>query len=167
VPPTTAAALPSSTVDPESAKAKSGVGAPADLAAVSLPDPAPGFPLRRSTDQGPEPTGVTGGTFWTQAFLVGKTPDRVIGRDADGRPNSFAPTGPEATVLVIDGAATTDGTVVGHTQVGGRPATFVHYEGENGLSFHAGRFVVQVWGFGGVTNDELVALAGALHGLPS
>src|SRR4051794_3056751 len=75
--PAVGAALP-----PNDPAAKGGHG-PAALDAVTLPDPAPGFPLRRWPDAGSQPTGLGlgGGTYWTKGFGLGVTPYKF---SADG-----------------------------------------------------------------------------------
>jgi hypothetical protein len=139
--------------------------APADLEAVSLPDPAPGFPVRRVHDQRAALCGCGGPhDYWTMTFLVGVRPDKVTD-NGDGSVGG-TPTGPEASVIVTDGAVTLRNRVVGHVTVGGRPTTVLDDDGRAVLLFAAGRFAVQVWGDEGATADQLVTLADALQGLP-
>jgi hypothetical protein len=161
--PTPESVLASGEVSANDPAAKGGKG-PAALDAVTLPDPAPGFPLRRWTDTGSQPTGIGtgGGTYWTKSFGLAVTPYKM---SADG--TTGTPTGPEVTILVVDGWPRMDGTDVGHTHVNGQAAVLVDYDNMHGLGFSAGKFSVQVWGSSTVTSGQLVALATALQGLPS
>jgi hypothetical protein len=144
----------------------------AAITAVSLPDPAPGFPLRRETD-GVHPTGFgPGSTFWTATFLLGVTPPDL----STPTPGvvTGTPTAAEATVLVIDGhpfdlSAPTridDVPVAGTTQVQGQTALVTKSCDQTDLYFSTGRFQVLIAGFPGSTDVEtLVTLGNAIHGL--
>lgn len=139
--------------------------APADLEAVSLPDPAPGFPVRRLQDQRAALCRCGGPRdYWAMTFLVGVGPARVT--DLGNGSVGASPTGPEASVIVTDGQVALRKRVVGHVEVGGRPTTVLEDSGRAVLLFSAGRFAVQVWGDAGATAGQLERLAAALRGLP-
>jgi hypothetical protein len=134
---------------------------------VSLPDPAPGFPMRV-----PDPkdmiaySGFGAGSsadYWSTLFKVEQTPAK-----------GGVPTGPEASVIVIDGpvSATPDShnqidglPVIGHRTVSGRPAYVTQDGAATILTFDTGRFTVDITGDFGATVDQLVALGAALTGL--
>jgi hypothetical protein len=137
-----------------------------DLEAVSLPDPAPGFPVRRVPNETAGLCGCGGPVdVWAKTFLVGVRPDAIT----DNHDGTYGgvPTGPEASVLVIDGQVSERYRVTGHVKVGGYLATVLSDEGRAALAFSAGRFAVEVWGDEGATVDQLVTLAESIRGLPS
>jgi hypothetical protein len=145
----------------------------AALDAICLPDPAPGFPLRR----GPDTTAMTGGGLIQQAaltrtFLVGVTPP-ITTKEANGTILS-TPTGPEATVMVArDGAfpTTPDAVraagvypVIGATTALGTSATIVRVEaGQVGVLVSADGFAIAAYGS---ATAPLVTLINSLQGLP-
>ena len=145
---------------------------PAGIDAVALPDPAPGFPLRRWTD-GVEPSagmGQSSTTYYVATFGLAVTPGRTL---SDG---STQPTGPEITLFVGDFPmpAVSGGRIEGHDVVASPTVHGVtgHVTSwtEKGtpmhdLYFSTGTFTVAVHGFGDVTTAQLVALGDALTGL--
>jgi hypothetical protein len=134
---------------------------------VSLPDPAPGFPMRDTYPKGEIAYSSFGNDrradYWSALFRVEQTAAK-----------GGVPTGPEASVTVIDGPvpATPDShnqidglPVIGHRTVSGRPAYLIHDGAATILNIDTGRFTVKITGDFGATVDELVALGAALHGL--
>ena len=141
---------------------------PAGIDAVALPDPAPGFPLRRWKD-GVAPTtfGDPTTSYYVATFGLAKTPYATV----PGSPGSQVPTGPEITIMVGDfplsaaaiAASDANARVAGATGYlisGTDKGTPTH-----ALYFSSGAFTVEIHGFGGVTTAELVALGNALSGL--
>ncbi len=173
--PRTAAKLPVGPAPSGAPAGAKGESPPADVAAVALADPAPGFPLRRWSD-GAELTSMAGGRdFWVATFGVALRPE-ITSTDSAGSV-SGEPTGPEATVMVGAfplPAMAADGTIEGHPVVATVPVAGVtghvtrFTEKTSDLAqlfFSSGRFSVEITGFGGVTPDQLVALGNALTGL--
>ena len=148
---------------------------PQDLMGVSLPDPAPGFPVRRSRDTVAETDGGVNPPFWTDVFLLAKTPD-IVTTDANGNV-SGKPTGPEVTVMVAtSGTLFNFGTNMSRCQQGsgayrvGSVQADVETGVEKGdhftqLCFTKNQFRIQMTGSTGVTTTELVALGNAISGL--
>ncbi len=148
------------------------------IRAVSLADPAPGYPLRRGADS-VTPTGFgPSSTYWTATFLLAQTPgaQRTMG---DGAVETD-PTGPEATVLVIDGhpfnldhPTAIEGVPVSETTtVLGHEAWVTSACDQTDIVFSTGRFQVLLAGFPGgddaardMNVARLQAVAGALQGL--
>jgi len=134
--------------------------APADLRAVTLPDPAPGFGPRRFPDsvELTENLNLVTGPFWTATFGVG---------DASG-------TGKQATVFVgaFPMPATSGTPVLGATPgpitdtptVSGHQGYVTHDGTQTILYFRTARFTVQVCGWNAGVQD-LVTLAESLHGI--
>jgi hypothetical protein len=153
---TTVAAVPSAMVVTGTEVVNKYGPAPAILASVTLPDPAPGFPLRREQDSTEPATFDTDKALWTKAFLVGQA-------DAGG---------PEATVMVIDGSTgfqrnpASPSPAVTTVSVGGRPGQVYLSGTDHDVYFTAVNLTVLVAGDQGATTDEMVALANALQGLP-
>ena len=148
---------------------------PVGLADVSLPDPAPGFPIRRVEDKLTPTSFGPGKLYWVQTFLLARRPATVT-TDANGN-TSGVPNGPEVTVFVGDfpAAKTSPGgtikgrKVVASPTVAGVTGHVTAYT-EKGtpvktLYFSGGGFNVEVIGFGGVTTRELVDLGNAITGL--
>jgi hypothetical protein len=150
---------------------------PPALAAVTLTDPAPGFPIRRFVDAVDLTNiGPSAVPQWVATFGVSVRPETPL-RDSAGHVTGGAPNGPEATILVgtFDlPARAADGTIEGHPVVAsplvagvtGQATSFA----EKGtpmveLYFRTGAFTVEAIGFGDVTTEELVALGNALSGL--
>lgn len=151
-------------------------GTPVGLAGVSLPDPAPGFPVRRAQDKVELTTlGHGRGTYKVATFLLAAVPETVES-DAQGN-ESGTPNGPEVTVMVgkfpmpqreqdgeIDGhkvvtspkVAGVTGYVTTHTEKGHPIRT---------LYFSNGDYTVMLSGIDGVTTAQLVDLGNALDGL--
>lgn len=143
------------------------------LLVVSLSDPAPGFPLRRAPDTTAYTTFAPGLGSWARIFLVDRSPQAIaIG------PNGAvtrAPTGPEATVMVAQGAMATRPNangrlgglpVSGTRMVAGHVAYLTRERDVLTLTFAAGSFAVRIAGCCGSTIDDLVTLGTAIHGLP-
>ncbi len=137
---------------------------PADLAAVSLPDPAPGFPYRRWTDEvSVTSLGADQTPQWVTTFGLGVRPE--------GTSNSA-----EITILVGHFAlpALADGSIEGNPviaspHVAGVVGHVTSYSEKgtprSALYFSTGRFSVEVYGFEDVSTDQLVALGNALDGI--
>lgn len=150
----------------------------AQIRGVSLRNPAPGYPLRRGADS-LAPTGFgPSSTYWTATYLLAQTPgaQHSIGNGAV----EVDPTGPEATVLVIDGhpfnldnPTTIEGLPVSETiTVLGRPAWVTSACDQTDIVFSTGRFQVLLAAAPGgddTVRDANVArlkeLAAALEGL--
>lgn len=152
------------------------VGIAGQLEGVTLPDPAPGFPIRRVPDSAPRHVSLDGYAnqqYWARSFLLAAKPE-ITTTDSSGNVGG-QPTGPEVTMLVgnfpTQPSATqiTGQTVSSHPQVAGVVGTA--YTGqEKGvpmatLAFQVGPFAVHIFGSGGATLDQLVALGNALTGL--
>jgi hypothetical protein len=155
-----------------------GVGAPqgappADLAAVSLPNPAPGFPLRRwADDVSPETSGPGKPDRWVATFGLAVQPEPTSTR-TPGMP-SGVPNGPEVTIFV--GAYSTpvhlsglgSRALAGAPTVAGVTGHLAEYT-EKGttfsvLYFTTGKFTTEIIG-NNVTTEQLIALGDALTGL--
>lgn len=143
----------------------------AALLGVSVPDPAPGFPLRREPDSAATESLSTGGTYWADTFLVGRTPPSCTTYPGGG---ACSPTGPEATVIVTKGPQPTspdahneieNEPVVQTTTIDGHPAYVTQDNSETVLYFSAGPFAVLVAGDQGATVNDLTTLAESIHGL--
>jgi hypothetical protein len=134
--------------------------APADLRAVALPDPAPGFGPRRFPDSVAltENLNLVTGPFWTATFGVG---------DESG-------TGKQATVFVgafpmpaTSGTPTlgaSPGPITDTPTVAGHQAYVTHDGSQTILYFRTARFTVQVCGLN-ATIEDLVTLAESLRGI--
>jgi len=142
---------------------------PAGIDAVGLPDPAPGFPIRRWKDDVAPSSGMGSATttYYVAAFGLAKHPYATL----PGSPGSQVPTGPEITILVGDfpldakavAASDADARVANTTGylVSGMDKTTPTHD----LYFSTGTWTVEIHGFGGVTTAELVALGNALTGI--
>jgi hypothetical protein len=154
--------------------------ASAAIAAVRLPNPAPGFPVRRLPDAVGTTEFATSTTqYWTATFLLGVTPGVTSspGPVASGSNaptvTEVDPTGPQATVQVIDGhpddlsaPTSIEGMpVIGTRQLQGHRAYVTASCDTTDLYLTTGQFEVAETGFGGTTLDQLIALEGALTGL--
>lgn len=152
------------------------VGVAGQLEGVTLPDPAPGFPIRRVPDSAPRQVSLDGYAdqqYWARSFLLAAKPE-ITTTDATGNVGG-QPTGPEVTMVVgtfptqPSASQITGQTVSSHPQVAGVVGTA--YTGqEKGvpmmtLAFQVGPFAVHIFGSGGATLDQLVALGNALTGL--
>lgn len=145
---------------------------------VTLADPAPEYPLRRGSDS----VSLTGfgpsANYWTATFLLAQTPGAT--QTLSQGVVETQPTGPEATVLVVDGhpfdldnPTTLESVpVAGTTTVLGRQAWVTSACDQTDIYFTTGRFQVLLAGFPGgddamsATNiARLKALADALEGL--
>ncbi|MGH8890947.1 MAG: hypothetical protein ACRDV3_14460 [Acidothermaceae bacterium] len=152
--------------------------APSQIEAVTLPDPAPGYPLRRGNDA-VIPTGFgASSNYWTATFTLAQTP-----ADSHTAANGVVdtePAGPEATVLVIDGhpfdlanPTSIEGVPVSETTtVLGHKAWITSACDQTDVVFSTGRFQVLLAGFPGGNDSvrdanlvRLTALADALRGL--
>lgn len=143
----------------------------AQIKAVTLPDPAPGYPLRRA----PDSVGLTGfgpgATYWSATFLLAVTTGATTSLGAGV--SEVDPTGPEATVIVADGrpydlsspTSIQSVPVVKTLTVQGHPAYLTEACDQTDLYLSTGRFQVLVAGSGGTTVNKLVALENALTGL--
>ncbi|MCU0263841.1 MAG: hypothetical protein MUF09_09250 [Candidatus Nanopelagicales bacterium] len=145
------------------------------LAAVSLPDPAPGFPHRLMPDLDPRLVTVDGQQGWVRQFSLAVRPETTA-TDASGVVSGQA-NGPEAVVAVSTvPLRESDGQIDGHPIVARPPVadttgSQVEYTVGNasvvGLSFEKGGFTVAITGIEGATADQLIALGNALTGLDS
>lgn len=170
-------ASPATSPFPASSAATFGSGsdsssaASAAIKAVRLPNPAPGFPLRREPDSVTENEFGPDGEFWTATFLLGVTPGRTVGSGPGFV--EVDPTGKEATVLVSDGhpfdlssPTTIDSLPVMRTlEVQGHEAYVTATCEQTTIYLTTGRFQVEVTGFGGTTVGEMVELENSLSGL--
>jgi hypothetical protein len=145
----------------------------AALAAVSLPDPAPGFPHRLIPDLEPRLITVDGQRGWVRQYSLAVEPETTT-TDANGVESRQA-AGPEAVVTVSTfPRRESDGQVDGHPivarpSVAGTTGSQVEFQvgGASvvGVSFEKGRFTVAITGIEGATPEQLIALGGALTGL--
>lgn len=154
------------------------VGDRARLDAVTLADPAPGFPVRRWNDpQRPSPEGLAGGTTsWSKVWGLAVTPYR---RETTGPGQvSEIPTGPEVTLSVGYRPMPAHGEGLGIydrerfvedvTVAGARGwVTTTSDKGTpvRNLYVKVGELTVWIGGMGGVTTAQLVALGNSLGGL--
>jgi hypothetical protein len=142
---------------------------PAGIDAVGLPDPAPGFPIRRWKDDVAPTSGIgtVDRTYYTATFGLAKYPYATL----PGSPGSQVPTGPEVTIFVGDfplspaavAASDANARVAGATGylVSGMDKSTPTHD----LYFSTGTWTVEIHGFDGVTTAELVALGNALTGI--
>lgn len=171
----TTAAGPSATVSPSASPTPTPMSSiEVALTAVTLPDPAPGFPYRRLPDGGPRLMIEGGAEYSARAFLLGAKPEKTS-TDSSGNVGG-TPTGPEVTVMVGTFPIMQPEKVViagrkasSHPQVAGVVGTAITDQ-EKGvprvtLVFKSGPFNVKIIGTGGVTTEQLVALGNALTGL--
>ena len=141
---------------------------PADLAAVALVNPAPGFPVRRWNDD----VSQESPTRWVAQFGLAVRPELTT-TSSPGQ-TSGTPNGPEVTIFV--GAYATPvhlsglkpRPVAGSPAVAGVTGHLAEYA-EKGttfsvLYFSTGKFTVEIIG-SSVTTAQLVALGDALTGL--
>jgi hypothetical protein len=153
-------------------------GPSAQIRAVTLADPAPEYPLRRGSDS-LTPTGfgpLT--TYWTATSLLAQTPGAQHSIGGGGVETD--PTGPEATVLVIDGhpfnldnPTTIEGLPVSETTtVLGRQAWVTSACDQTDIVFSTGRFQVLLAAFPGGDDTvrdanvaRLKAVAASIQGL--
>ncbi len=146
---------------------------PADLAAVSLPDPAPGFPVRRFPDSvQPESSGPGNQSRWVSVFRLAASPERTS-TPSPGVVVSHA-TGPEVTMFVgayskpVHLSGLKSRSLAGSPEVAGVVGHLAEYT-EKGTTFRClyfttGKFTVEIIG-AGVTTAQFVALGSALTGL--
>jgi hypothetical protein len=149
----------------------------AGLQSVFLPDPAPGFPVRRADDSLEQMNlGEGGAPCWVRSFLLAVRPATEV-TDSEGNVSGH-PNGPEVTVFVggmAEAQPQPDGTIDGE-QVVATP-TVAGAQGyltqgsekdtpRTSLYFRSGRFQVEIHGFGAVTPGQLVDLGDAIQGLP-
>jgi hypothetical protein len=141
---------------------------PADVAAIRLADPAPGFPYRSFTATYAVPAPAGGGPLcYTTLFLVSTLA---------GPPQPVAAgTGHTASVRVTDCStpAPAGGTATANPPVAGVTGQLVSYPPEPGASstdptlslyFTTGKFTATINGTG-LTTEQLVGLGNALTGL--
>lgn len=140
---------------------------PADLVAVRLPDPAPGFPYRVQPDGLYAMTAGAGPACYGAEFVVSTAPTGADGSTATVFVTDCAP--PRATDGVIEGHS-----VVAHRPVAGVDGAFTRYTtGTQGsthqnlvLYFTTGHFTTRIEGTA-LSQDQLLALGNALTGLPA
>jgi hypothetical protein len=168
---------PGTTPSPSGATVNPSASAPAELAAVTLADPAPGFPIRRWPDEVSLNSGLAGSTtgVWAALFGLAAKPET---RTTSAAGNiSGMPNGAEVTLFVAEmpmPARAADGTIEGNPVIATPTVAgvqgYVTSYSEKGTPIHelyadTGRFTVIIIGFSGVSVDELVALGNALTGL--
>jgi hypothetical protein len=163
------------TATPTGTPSSKGGTPPAELAAVALPDPAPGFPIRRWTDSVGLESGPPGQeAYWSATFGLAVTPPTTE-TDAAGSVSAY-PTGPEVTILVnsLPMPDVRNGKLEGHPviatpTVAGVTGHVTSYLDKDtpvkDLYFSSGRLSIKVVGFDGVSTAELVRLGNALTGL--
>jgi hypothetical protein len=163
---------PSGTPTPTD-KAAARATPPADIAAVSLANPAPGFPIRRwKDDLYPEFSTPGRAQHWVALFGLAVRPE-ITSTPSPGL-ISARPNGPEVTIFVGDYPTPVHLEGLGSRPVSGSPAVagvvghLAEYT-EKGttfsvLYFSTGKFTVEIIG-AGVTTAQLVALGDALTGL--
>jgi hypothetical protein len=177
-----ASAVPAPSVEPSTIEVDLDPGAltaaqRARLMAVSLPDPAPGFPVRRWAD--PErisPTlGIGEASAWTRNWGLAVTPYRQV-TGSDGQV-SEVPTGPEVTLTVgyfplpAHGKGLSGGRerLVADVDVAGGRGWVTTGSDKGSPTRHlyvaVGDLSVWIDGIDGVSTAELVALGNALRGL--
>jgi len=129
------------------------------LSAITLPDPAPRYPVRKWKDATPL-IGIGPVTsVRSRSFGVMKTPYRVEGT---GR----FPTGPEVSIYITRAATPLEvhGQISGTTTVRGVTATVLRDGPATEIHAVVGDFYVLAYGNG--TDAEMVALLDSLAGLP-
>lgn len=139
--------------------------APADLAAVRLPDPAPGFPYRLQPDGLYAMTVGAGPACYGVQFVVATAPNGQPGSTATAIVTDCTP--PPASVTEVEGHP-----VIGHAAVAGVDGTFTQYtSGTPGsthrnlvLYFTTGHHTTRIEGTG-LTQEQLLNLGNALTGL--
>ena len=149
---------------------------PAGLDDISLPNPAPGFPLRRDPDSSFVQSGSDGtdSLEWTRFFAVETSAPHVeqLGCGAYGS----TPTGPEATIMVVPRFA---GDTAGQKVEGSFPVTstvtargttaYVSHQSDKEaydiLQVSTDKWTVIVTGDWGTTVPEMVTLANALQNI--
>jgi hypothetical protein len=142
------------------------------VSAVSLPDPAPGFPVRLQPDPVPRRIVVDGVTAWSRSFSVASSPETTA---SDG---TGIAQGPEAAIEVgtfalpvksgsANGHPITDRVVIAGTV--GYVTTFEETPGARVrvLYFRVGGISVAVVGLNDASTEQLVTLGSSLAGLPS
>jgi hypothetical protein len=146
---------------------------PADLAAVSLPDPAPDFPVRRFPDSvQPESSGPGNQSRWVSVFGLAASPERTS-TPSPGVVVSHA-TGPKVTIFVgayskpVHLSGLKSRSLAGSPEVAGVVGHLAEYT-EKGTTFRClyfttGKFTVEIIG-ADVTTAQFVALGNALTGL--
>ena len=146
---------------------------PADLAAVSLPDPAPDFPVRLFPDSvQPESSGAGNQSRWVSIFRLAASPERTS-TPSPGVVVSHA-TGPEVTMFVgayskpVHLSGLKSQSLAGSPEVAGVVGHLAEYT-EKGTTFRClyfttGKFTVEIIG-ADVTTAQFVALGNALTGL--
>jgi len=145
------------------------------LEAICVPDPAPGFPLRRN----PDSTSMSGGAL-TRIFLLGITPP--VTTVQPGGAHLSVPTNSQATVVVArDGAFPTtpkavqaagEYPVIGTTTALDTTATIVRTDGGISVLVSVAGFDIAASGthYGTappVTPAQLVDLINSIQGLPT
>jgi hypothetical protein len=171
-----ASSASSSALQANGSNPKGGGEPPSAVAAVSLPDPAPGFPLRRWDDDVEQATiGAGGAPAWVATFGLGVRPD-IPTRDSSGRVIGGTPDGSQVTILVGDfelpalsGLTIEGNEVVARPAVAGTSGYVTRYT-EKGtvmstLYFSSGHLSVEIFGYDNVSTNQLVALGNALTGL--
>jgi len=139
--------------------------APADLVAVKLPDPAPGFAYRVQADGLYAMTSDAGQACYGSEFVVSNAPPGRGGSSATVIVTDCAP--PQATDDVIEGHP-----VIAHRSVAGVDGAFTQYSfGTPGstcrnlvLYFTTGRFTTRIEGTA-LSQEQLLALGNALTAL--
>ena len=146
---------------------------PTDLAAVSLPDPAPDFPVRLFPDSvQPESSGAGNQSRWVSIFRLAASPERTS-TPSPGVVVSHA-TGPEVTMFVgaysnpVHLSGLKSQSLAGSPEVAGVVGHLAEYT-EKGTTFRClyfttGKFTVEIIG-ADVTTAQFVALGNALTGL--
>ncbi|HVU73876.1 MAG TPA: hypothetical protein VHE83_13005 [Mycobacteriales bacterium] len=151
---------------------------PAGLDAISLPDPAPGFPVRRDKDSSFVQSGGDGTEKleWTRFFAVEQSPVHTQQLGCGSYESS--PTGPEATIMVMSRAdvppsdgRTFEGTIAvdGTTTALGHTAYIGHDKGSDdgwvAVQASNDKWTVIASGDSGTTVDQLVTLIDAIEGI--
>jgi len=141
---------------------------PADLAAVALANPAPGFPVRRWKDD----VSQESPTRWVADFGLGVRPELTT-TSSPGQ-TSGTPNGPEVTIFVgtystpVHLSGLKPRSVAGSPAVAGVTGHLAEYTEKGAtfsvLYFSTGKFTVEIIG-SAVTTTQLVALGDALTGL--
>ena len=138
----------------------SGDQAPAALADVTVPDPAPGFPVRRDKDWTGHMQDARGHSYWVNTYLLA---------DRSGWDHVTLVVGYTPTAVVAPDQTVADHPVIASPMVAGVTGHVTRFE-EKGtpittLYFNAGDMNVMVSGVNHVTIEELVELGNSVDGL--
>lgn len=133
---------------------------PAALAEVTVPDPAPGFPVRREPDSTGHMQDERGYSYWVNTYLL---------TDRSGWDHVTLVVGYTPTAVVSPAGTIAAHAVIASPRVAGVTGHVTRFEEKGAavttLYFNAGDMNVMVSGVNHVTIDELVDLGNSVAGL--